>query len=151
MTMKYRELVVWSAFLLVSFFSSVCLFIFNSSSDKYAYIGFLPLVFFLCSACFANVYKVLGKNIGVLCLHSVMAIRLVVTPVLMSISGDSSIFRGILADDVNYAIALLCYECVLVYVVLSYMASKSIKRIKLAEREYAVEPVGVATIKPSAR
>ncbi len=137
MTMKRKEFVIWCAFLIISLASAVYLVFFDHSFDDYQSIGAIPFVFFVCTVVFANVYTALSKNIGVLCLHSVMFVRLVVSPVLMTLSGYDSIFRGISTADVNYAVTLMCYECVLVYLVLSYMTTRS--KHKTFDQEYTLK------------
>lgn len=135
--MKRRDFFAWLFFVLFSLFSSVILATADHSYDSYIAIAALPFVFFVCGLLFNNVYTHLSKNIGVLCLHSVMFIRMVLSPVLMAQANYDSIFRYILKEDINHAVVMLCYETVLVYGVLSFLISHS--KDKLSKESYTIK------------
>lgn len=142
MTLKVKEFNTWLFFIITSFVCAVWLFLFDHSFDNYKNIAFLPIVFFLCSVIFVVIYKKLLKNVGLLCLHCLMYIRLVVTPFLMTLAGYNSNFTKISENNINNAITLMCYECVTVYFVLAFLVMRSSERdknLKVIKSEYTLQ------------
>lgn len=135
---KRKEWIVWGTSLFLALLSAIYLFVENHRDDDYRYIAALPFTFLVCGIVFANVRTVVRENIGVFLLHAVVFMRLVVVPFLMSLSEYAATdFRGIAETQINAAIALMCYECVAIYLVLSIMTLMS-GRESVARRQYVL-------------
>jgi hypothetical protein len=152
MRLKRNEFLGWSAVLCCSFVCGIYLLARIGFGHTYSSMAFLPFVFALCTVLFASVYTQLGSNIGLLCLHCLMIIRLVVTPFFMVQAGFQSHIKGITQQEVEKAVVLLSYECLAMYFVLSRLTAKSKKQIlsgQLQTKEYAIsydKPNGLFTL-----
>lgn len=131
--MSYKNLKTWAFFSISSFICTIYLILLNYGTETYKAIYALPLVFLGCNIVFANVYNCIDKNIGVLVLHILMFVRLVVTPFFMAQAEFSSTFHSLTEDDINYAILLLSYECIAIYIVLSVLSAKYIGQYSSSE------------------
>lgn len=152
MLLKKREFTIWSISVLGYLFCGIYLLAKVGGHENYAAIAWLPFVFALCSIVFANVYTQLGNNIGLLCLHCLMIIRLIITPIFMTQANFRSIYIGLDRKAVDQAVLLLSYECVIVYFVLSRFAARSRKQLlasRLETKEFSInyqKPSAVFTL-----
>lgn len=99
----------------------------------------MPMIFFLTSLIFRRVYGLFLKNLGVSIIIALLFLRMVVSPLLMSLGGYAVTITKNIDKNTFKAILLVCYECIAVFATLYYLSTRKTKnssKIKVKQIHY---------------
>lgn len=125
---KYDMVIVYMFItVFVSFSCSLYLLLDIKAPKYYSLLPILPIMFAICFFIAFNTYQYLFKKLSVTIIIATYFFRMVILPVIIAL-GDYSIFFGsytvvitydLVSNNMNNAILLLCYEALVVFIVLA--------------------------------
>ena len=86
----------------------------NDAPAHYKMLFLLPLVFGVMNVILCQLYDSF-TNIGTICIWAFECFRMVITPLIMRLGGYYSVMKNNIQANMPTAIALMLYECVVVY------------------------------------
>jgi len=108
----------------------------KSMPEYYDKLFILPLVFSLCVLCCFPVLNHFVENFGVMLLTALFLVRMCISPALIAISGIDETIKLNIEINTEKAIYLICYECVVVFVILFLISKKDKSVVYLEKKQY---------------
>lgn len=116
--------------ILLLFVEAACIFgivtlLFDSNRpDYYQSLFMLPLIFGILSLIFNRIYECVPRNLGCSIIMGLLFVRLVVDPICSSLAGYRETISLNVQNNTPYAVYLMCYEAVMVFITLFCLSNK---------------------------
>ncbi len=116
------------AFVLISFIVAIVLICDADKPYYYNWLFLMPLVYGLSSLICNRIYQYIPQNIGIMLVVGLLFIRMVISPLLLSLGSYSVTIEKNIEENTFGAIMLVCYESVCIFFTLWYCSQKRKRR-----------------------
>lgn len=132
--LSFTELLLLLTFVFAGLYTSYVISFDTNRPVYYTNLYWLPFTYSVLSILFYRIYVGINRNLVYLLVVTLYSLRNVFTPLMMYYGEYSGFFTRLTIDNVNKAVALLCFENICVFAYLYERYKKDVLRINTSER-----------------